>query len=190
MAASEVNMDCQPISHLDDMRNERQLQPLIASLLEVLKTEIDLQRELQHFLEYERRFLRRPDANQLLENTKNKEQLLCKAMTLEDVITGILGSISRLELFPGHRITLSDLSSFAAPPLQGELQACRNLLTPLVTKNRELNEGNRDMIDTLLHLVNNSMRVITNLMTADSDYLGTGERNPTRMAGTVVCLKG
>jgi hypothetical protein len=34
------------------------------------------------------------------------------------------------------------------------------------------------------------MRIITNLMIADSDYLGTGERNPALMAGAVVCLKG
>lgn len=184
-------MNYQPIPLAPDIHKERQIEPLIASLVDVLKTEIDLQRELQHFLEDESLFLRRrPEADQLLENNKNKEKLLCRAMTLEDVIAQLLGSISRLELLPGHRITLSDLTSFAPPPLQGELQTCRNILTPLVTKNRELNEGNRDVIDTLLQLVNNSMRVISNLMTADSDYVGTGGRNPARMAGTMVCLKG
>jgi hypothetical protein len=189
-SAAEVNMDCQSIPVSGDISGGRQLPPLIESLLEVLRTEIELQQELQRFLVEERRFLQRPDADRLLRNNKSKEQLLLKAMTLEEVMSAILKSISRLSVLPGHRITLSALSSLAPPTLRTELQMCQSQLTPLVAKNRELNEENRDVLETLLHLVNNSMRIITNLMTADSDYLGTGEHSPARMAGAVVCLKG
>ena len=89
-----------------------------------------------------------------------------------------------------QHITLSDLSAYATPPLQAELQNCRKLLASLVMNNRELNLNNRDLLDMLLRLVNNSMRVITNLMSADSDYIGSGQRNPARMTGAVLCMKG
>jgi hypothetical protein len=190
MAAQEVSMDCRPVSDSGDGCPERELQPLIESLLAVLKTEIDVQRELRHTLEEEHRFLRISDANQLLKNNVTKERLLLKAMTLEDGIAAILKNISRLNAFPGERLTLSALSSVVAPPLQEELRTCRNILTPLVKENRDLNEGNRDVLDTLIRLVNNSMRIITNAMTADSGYLGTGARNPALMTGAVLCLKG
>ena len=183
-------MNCQPIPAYQDVRGERQLQWLVESLLLVLKNEIDLQQELQLALEEERRILRRSDSIKLLQSNKTKETLLMKAMMLDEVIAEIVKKISRMADLREQRITLSELSAFAAPPLRAELHSCRKLLASLVMTNRELNDRNRDLLDMLLHLVNNSMRVITNLITADSDYLGTGERNQARMAGAVVCLKG
>jgi hypothetical protein len=190
MPAQEVNMDCRAISDSDDLQSGQELQPLIESLLAVLKTEIDLQRELQHILEEEHRILRKSDTNQLLRNNASKERLLLTSGTLEEGIAGILKSISRLNVIPRGRITLTALCSLVAPPLQEELRQCGNLLTPLVKKNRELNEGNRDVLDMLIRLVNNSMQVIANVMTAHSPYLGTGARNPASLTGAVLCLKG
>jgi hypothetical protein len=183
-------MDCQSIPAYQDVYSERQFQSLVESLLMVLKNEIDLQQELQHSLEEERRVLRKPDSIQLLQSNTKKEELLLKAMMLDQVIAEIVKKISRMVTFREQRITLSELSAFATPPLRAELHSCRKLLASLVMNNRELNERNRDLLDMLLHLVNNSMRVITNLITANSDYLETGERNQARMTGTVLCLKG
>jgi hypothetical protein len=59
-----------------------------------------------------------------------------------------------------------------------------------VMNNRALNEKNRDLLEMLLRLVNNSMRVITNLISADSDYIGSGERKTAHMTGAVFCMKG
>lgn len=190
MPASEVNMECQSIPICQDIRSERQLQPLIESLLAALKNEVELQRELRQSLEEERHILRSPDSSQLLQNNKKKESLLLKAMTLDEVIAGIVKRISWMVPSQEQQITLSVLSTFANPPLQAELQTCRKLLASLVMNNRELNERNRDLLDMLLHLVNNSMRVITNLITANFDYVGTGKRNHARMAGSVLCMKG
>jgi hypothetical protein len=190
MPAWEVNMDCQSIPAYQDVHNERQLQSLVESLLMVLKNEIDLQQELQHSLEEERRVLQRPDPSRLLQSNSKKENLLLKAMMLDKVIAEIVKKISRMVSIQEQRITLSELSTYATPPLRAELHSCRKLLASLVMNNRELNERNRDLLDMLLHLVNNSMRVITNLMTANSDYLGTGARNQARMTGAVFCLKG
>lgn len=183
-------MDCQSIPAYQDVHSERQLQSLVESLLMVLKNEIDLQQELQHSLEEERRVLQRPDSITLLQSNTTKENLLLKAMMLDRVIAEIVKKISRIATLQEQRITLSELSTFATPPLQAELHSCRKLLASLVMNNRELNERNRDLLDMLLHLVNNSMRVITNLITANSDYIGTGERNQARMTGAVLCLKG
>ncbi len=183
-------MNCQSIPAYQDVHSERQLQSLVESLLMVLKNEIDLQQELQHALEEERRILQCSDSIKLLQSNKTKETLLLKAMMLDEVIAEIVKKISRMVALREQRITLSELSAFATPPLRTELHSCRKLLASLVMNNRELNERNRDLLDMLLHLVNNSMRVITNLITANSDYLGTGERNQARMTGAVVCLKG
>ncbi len=190
MPFREVTMDCQSIPAYHDVRDERQIQPLIESLLSVLKTEIDLQKELQCSLEEERCVLKRPDSNQLLTSNAKKETILLKAMMLDEVIADIVKQISQTANIQEQQITLSDLSAYAPPPLQTELQKCRKLLASLVMNNRELNENNRDLLDMLLRLVNNSMRVITNLMSADSDYISSGQRNPARMTGTVVCMKG
>jgi flagellar biosynthesis/type III secretory pathway chaperone len=183
-------MDCQSIPAYHDGNDERQIQPLIESLLRALKTEIDLQKELQSVLEEECRVLKRPDSNQPLTTNAKKETILFKAMMFDEVIADIVKQISRTMNLRGQQITLSDLSAYASPSLQEELQKCRKHLALLVMNNRELNQSNRDLLDMLLRLVNNSMQVITNLMTADSDYLGTGARNPARMTGAVVCLKG
>ena len=189
MPSWEVNMDCQSIPANHDVCSERQIQPLVESLLRMLKTEIDLQKELQCALEEERRILKRPASHQVLQSNAKKESILLKAMMLDEVIADIVKKISQIVNFQ-KQITLSELLLFATPPLQVELQNCRKLLASLVMNNRELNERNRDLLDMLLHLVNNSMRVITNLMTANSDYLGTGERNQARMTGAVLCLEG
>ncbi len=183
-------MNCQSIPAYQDVPSERQLQSLVESLLMVLKNEIDLQQELHQALEEERRILQYSDSIKLLQSNKTKENLLLKAMMLDEVIAEIVKKISRMVALREQPITLSELSAFATPPLRVELHSCRKLLASLVMNNRELNERNRDLLDMLLHLVNNSMRVITNLITVNSDYLETGERNQTRMTGTVVCLKG
>jgi flagellar biosynthesis/type III secretory pathway chaperone len=183
-------MDCQSIPAYHDGNDERQIQPLIESLLSVLKSEIDLQKELRRSLEEERRLLRKPDSNQLLNNNTKKESILLKAMMLDEVIADIVKKISRIVNIREQPVTLSDLSGYATPPVQAELLSCRKLLASLVMKNRELNLNNRDLLDMLLRLVNNSMRVITNLMSADSDYIGSGQRNPARMTGAVLCMKG
>jgi hypothetical protein len=190
MPAWEVNMDCQSIPAFQVIHSERQLQTLVESLLMVLKEEIDLQQELQHSLEEERRVLQNPDSIRLLQNNTTKETLLLKAMMLDQVIAEIVKKISGMASLGGDRVTLSDISAGSTPPLQTELHSCRKLLASLVMSNRELNERNRDLLDMLLHLVNNSMRVITNLVAASSDYIGTGERNQARMTGAVLCMKG
>jgi hypothetical protein len=190
MPAWEVNMNCQSIPAYQDVHGEQQLQSLVESLLMVLKNEIELQQELQRSLEEERRILQNPDSVQLLQSNSTKETILLKAMMLDQVIAEIVKKISRMATPREQRMTLSELSVFATPPLRTELHTCRKLLASMVMNNRELNERNRDLLDMLLHLVNNSMRVITNLITANSDYVGTGKRNQSRMAGSVLCLKG
>jgi hypothetical protein len=183
-------MDCQSIPAFKVIHSERQLQSLVESLLMVLKEEIDLQQELQHSLEEEHRVLRNPDLPQLLQSSTTKETLLLQAVMLDQVIAGIVKEISGMASPGRDRITLSELSALSTPPLQAELHSCRRLLASLVMNNRELNERNRDLLDMLLHLVNNSMRVITNLVAASSDYISTGERNQARMTGAVLCMKG
>jgi flagellar biosynthesis/type III secretory pathway chaperone len=183
-------MDCQSIPAYHDVSDERQIQPLVESLLSVLKNEINLQKELRCSLEEERCLLRNPDSNQLLKSNAKKESILLKATMFDEVIADIVKKISQTVNIREQHVTLSDLSGYAPPPLQAELLKCRKLLASLVMKNRELNQNNRELLDMLLRLVNNSVRVITNLITADSDYLGTGARNPARMTGAVVCLKG
>ncbi len=183
-------MDSQSIPTYRDVSDERQIQPLIESLLSVLKNEIDLQKELRCSLEEERCLLKKPDSDQLLKSNAKKESILLKAMMFDEVITDIVKKISRTVNVREQRVTLSDLSGYAAPPLRVELQNCRGLLASLVMKNRELNLDNRNLLDMLLRLVNNSMRVITNLMSADADYIGSGQRNPVRMTGAVLRMKG
>jgi len=183
-------MGCQSIPAYQDVSGERQIQPLIESLLSALKTEIDLQEELQRSLEEERRILRRPDSDQLLQSNAKKENILLKAMMFDEITADIVEKISQIASMREQPITLSDLSAYATPPLQEELRNCRKLLASLVMNNRALNEENRDLLAMLLRLVNNSMRVITNLLNADSDYVGSGQRNTACMAGAVLCMRG
>lgn len=183
-------MDCQSIPAYHDVSDEREIQPLIESLLSVLKNEIDLQKELRCSLEEERRLLRNPDANQLLKSNAKKESIVLKATMFDEVIADIVNKISQTVNIREQHVTLSDLLGYAPPPLQAELQNCRKLLASLVLKNRELNMNNSELLDMLLRLVNNSVRVITNLMSVNSDYIGSGQRNPARMTGAVLCMKG
>ena len=182
-------MDCQSIPAYHDV-GEGQIQPLIESLLSVLRTEIDLQKELQGSLEEERQILKRPESGRLYDSNAKKENILLKAMMLDEVIADIVKKISLAANIRERRLTLSDLSAYASPPLQAELQRCRRLLASLVMNNREVNQNNRDLLDMLLRLVNNSIRVITNLMSADADYVGSGQLNTARMTGAVLCMKG
>jgi len=183
-------MDCQSIPAYHEVSDERQIQPLIESLLSVLKNEIDLQKELRCSLEEEHCLLRNPDANQLLKSNAKKESIVLKATMFDEVIADIVKKISQTVNIREQHVTLSDLSGYAPPPLQAELQNCRELLASLVLKNRELNMNNSELLDMLLRLVNNSVRIITNLMSANSDYIGSGQPNPARMTGAVLCMKG
>lgn len=183
-------MGYQSIPAYHDASGERQIQPLIESLLSALKTAIDLQKELRGSLEEERRVLRKPDSDQLLQSNAKKENILLEAMMFDEITADIVKKISQIANIREQPITLSHLSAYATPPLQAELQNCRKLLASLVMNNRELNQNNQDLLDMLLRLVNNSMRVITNLINADSDYIGSGQRNPACMTGAVLCMKG
>lgn len=179
-------MDQQAIP-VNDSRG--QIAPLIESLLTVLKTEIDLQRELQGSLDEEHRLLERPDADRLMQSTAQKETIILKVLMLEDVLSDIISKISCVAL-PGEEVTLAKISSLAPGPLQTELQVCREMLNSLVMTNRQLNEANRDLIDLSLTLVNNSLRVMTNLLAGGAGYAGTGESRAASLAGAVVCMEG
>jgi hypothetical protein len=190
LPAREVTMSSQSIPACHEVSSERLIQPLIESLLSALRSEIALQRELQCSLEEERCVLKRPGANQLLKSNEKKETILLKAMMVDEVITDIIKRIAQTVNSQEQLITLSDISVYATPPLQAELQNCRKLLASLAMNNRELNINNRELLDMLLRMVTNSMRVITNLMSADSEYIGSGQQSPTRMTGAVLCMRG
>jgi flagellar biosynthesis/type III secretory pathway chaperone len=170
------------------MNNE--LKPLYDSLLDVLKNEIEVYRELHKLFLNEGALLVKSSIDELYENSSKKETCVLKAKMLEEVRTNLAEKIFKLLDIDEKDINFSRLLSYGDDAQRQELTECQLSLRFLLMEINKLNKKNKLLLDSSLIYVQRSIDFINQLICPSSSYLSTGKLMSNNMNGRIVCWEG
>jgi flagellar biosynthesis/type III secretory pathway chaperone len=167
------------------------LHPLLDSLINLLKREIAIYRELQAAITHERIILMNPSLEKLLESNGKKETAIVKARMLEEGRFKIIKKIARVLDLDEKEINLSTVSSYADPDQEKELKECRSILSELLATNREMNQNNKELLDYSLHFLQGTVDFIHSLLSSGSAcYMPSGRMRPITRNGKILRTEG
>jgi flagellar biosynthesis/type III secretory pathway chaperone len=167
------------------------LYPLLDSLIDLLKREIAVYRELQTTITQERVILLKPSLDRILESNSKKETVLLKAKMLEEGRLKIVKKIAKMLDLEEKEINLSTLISYADHDQEKDLIECQSILHGLVAKNREMNQNNKGLLDYSLQFLQGSVDFIHSLMSsASACYMPSGKMRPIARNGKIVKTRG
>ncbi len=144
------------------------------SLIVTLKKEIDLFNELRDLLLSEREKLVRNSMEELSENNKMKEYLIREAGEFDKTRMNLVNRIIKLSGIDDDVKSLSSLISYADENHKMELIECQSLLRPLMKKVVELNESNKELLDSSIHYTRKSLNFLRELTSPSPTYMETG----------------
>jgi flagellar biosynthesis/type III secretory pathway chaperone len=167
------------------------LHPLLDSLINLLKREIAVYREIQAAIAHERIILMKPSLEKLLESNGKKETSIVKARMLEEGRFKIIKKIARVLDLDENQINLSTVSSYADTDQEKELKECRSILNELLASNREMNQNNKELLDYSLHFLQGTVDFIHSLLSSGSTcYMPTGRMRPISRNGKILRTEG
>lgn len=166
------------------------LNSLYDSLLSVLGKEIEVYRELHASIVQERKVLARPSVDELYESNSRKETCILKARMLDEVRMNIVKKIVKLHDIEEENVSLSTLFPYAGDDHRGKLKECQSALRSLMTNINGLNEENKNLLNTSLFYVRNSIDFINNLMFPGSAYMNTGQMKTCKTNGKILSREG
>lgn len=172
------------------METTKDLDALYDSLIDMLRREIEVYREIQEVIRSEKRILLKPSLEELHESNARKETWILKAKLLEEVRGNIVRQIARTLGLDAEKATLSVLLSGAGERHSGALRECQSTLGSLFQGIRDLNERNKVLIDTSLVFLKNSLGFINDLVSPRTGYLGTGRIKSASRNGKILSVEG
>jgi flagellar biosynthesis/type III secretory pathway chaperone len=176
---------------LQDIEMNNELKPLYDSLLDVLKNEIEVYRELHKLFLNERALLVKSSIDELYENSSKKETCVLKAKMLEEVRTNLAEKIFKvLNIDEERDINFSRLLFYGDDTQRQELTECQLGLRFLLMEINKLNKKNKLLLDSSLIYVQRSIDFINQLICPSSSYLSTGKLKSNNMNGRIVCWEG
>lgn len=165
--------------------------PLLDSLIHLLKREILVYRELQTTISQERAILLKPSLDRLLESNSKKETEILKAKMLEEGRLKVVGKIAKMLDLDEREINLTTLLSYVNHDQEKDIRECQSILNGLVTKSREMNQSNKELIDYSLHFLQGSVDFIYSLLSsASASYMSSGKMRPISSNGKIVHTEG
>jgi len=166
------------------------LKSLYDSLLYVLRSEIEIYRELHRLFVDEKALLVKSSIDELYENSSKKETCILKAKMLEEVRTNLVKKISKFLDIDEDNINFSILLSYGDDVQRRELIECQSSLRFLLIEIKELNKKNKLLLDSSLVYVQKSIDFINQLVCPTSSYLSTGKLKSNNMNGKILCWEG
>lgn len=167
------------------------LYPLLDSLIDLLKREIVVYRELQATITQERVILLKPSLDHILESNSKKETVLLKAKMLEEGRVKIVKKIAKMLDLEEREVNLTTLISYADREQEKDLKKCQSILHGLIAKNREINQNNKGLLDYSLQFLQGSVDFIHSLMSsASACYMPSGKMRPIARNGNIVKTRG
>ncbi len=168
-----------------------ELPALLDSLIILLKREIVIYRELQAAISHEKIILMKPSLERLLESNSKKETVILKAKMLEEGRLKLVKKIAKILDLEENEINLTVLCSYADPDQKKYLQECQSILGGLLTRSREMNRNNKELIDYSRHFLQGSIDFIHNLLSSNSAYyMPSGKMRPVARNGKIVQTEG
>ncbi len=174
-----------------NMALDTDVYPLLDPLIGLLKREISVYRQLQATIAHEKVILLKPSLERLLESNSKKETLILKAKMLEEGRLKLVGKIAKMLELEENEINLTTLLSYADHSQEKDLKECQSTLNGLLSKSREMNQNNRELLDYSLHFLQGSVDFIHSLFsTASACYMPSGKMRPLARNGKIVETKG
>lgn len=164
---------------------------LFVSLIDVLKKELSIYRELRDYLACEKEMLMKSASlAKINENNAVKENIILKSRILEEVRTNVLKKIARHLEIDDSEIRLMSLAGYA---VNEQRQVIENLKSDLVSIARDINRMNDDnkyLLDASINNVKGSLEFISSLIDRSGVYLGTGKINEISKNGRFLRTEG
>ena len=174
-----------------NMSLDMDLYPHLDSLIDLLKREIMVYKELQATIAHEKTILLKPSLERILESNSKKETVILKAKMLEEGRLKLVRKIARMLNLEDREINLTTLCSYADPLQEKELKQCQSILNGLLTKNKEMNKNNKELLDYSLHFLQGSVDFIHSLFSsASASYMPSGKMRPISHNGKILRTKG
>ncbi|TSA56181.1 MAG: flagellar protein FlgN [Planctomycetaceae bacterium] len=153
---------------------ENKILSTYSSLILTLREEINLFNELRNLLLSEREKLVRCSVEELNKNNETKERLIRKAGKFNKTRMNLVSKIVKLSGMNDDVKSLSSLILYADEDHKMELIECQSLLHPLMNTLVELNEGNKELLDSSIYYTQKSLDFLRELTSPSSTYMETG----------------
>lgn len=167
-----------------------ELDSLLASLLSVLRKEIEIYGELAQAIALEGAVLRKPSLESLHESNARKETCILKTRLLEEVRAKTVGRIACALGVDDRGLKLQTILSHAEGALSRDLRDCHRELRSLVGRIQEENSRNRGLLSASLAGVRSSYEFIGNLLGGGPTYLDSGELKRNGLSGRICSERG
>jgi len=174
-----------------NMSLDTDLYPHLDSLLDLLKREIVVYKELQATISHEKAILLKPSLERILESNSKKETVILKAKMLEEGRLKLVRKIAKMLDLEEREINLTTLCSYADPDQEKKLKECQSILNGLLAKNKEMNKNNKELLDYSLHFLQGSVDFIHSLFSsASASYMPSGKMRPISRNGKILRTEG
>ncbi|MBW2056217.1 MAG: flagellar protein FlgN [Deltaproteobacteria bacterium] len=162
---------------------------ILTDLSDLLARELEIYRSLLSLLQQERRIVVDCSIPELIQATKEKENLVLKIRILEQSRQAILQDLAgRMGLSPDE-LTLSALEARLEEPLAGRLRSLRSNLSAILRSIQEANEENRVFLQHSADFVRGSLALIRYLAVSSPKYAASGVLDGDRGGGRFLSEK-
>jgi hypothetical protein len=175
---------------LTDCREENSCDTIFISLIDVLKKELAIYRELKGFIVNEKKLLIKPSVTELCESNARKENIILKARMLEEARTNILKKIARNLDLKADEIKLATLASYAVIEQRQEIEEIRKKMAIISEEIKTSNEKNKELVGVSLANVKGSLDFISLAMSQVPVYLESGKIKSLQNNGKLLRTEG
>lgn len=164
---------------------------LFGSLIDVLKRELAVYRELKDFLVSEKEMLIKSAA--LIKINKNnavKENIILKARILGEARTNILKKIARNFDIDDSAIKLMSLANYAVIEKRQIIERLKKDLLVIAREIDVMNNENKYILDASLNNVKVSLEFVSSLLDRSGVYLGNGKIGEVKKNGRLLRTEG
>ena len=166
-------------------------QGLFTSLIDVLRKELAIYRELKNFLAMEKQsLLKSASLFSVNENNAVKENIILKARILEEVRTNVLKKIARNLDIDDSAIKLMSLAHYAVIEQRQTIEKLRNELSDVAQEVTKMNDENKYLLDASMNNIRISLDFISSLVDRSGIYLGNGRINEMGKNGRLLRTEG
>ncbi|MCC6277705.1 MAG: flagellar protein FlgN [Oligoflexia bacterium] len=156
------------------------------NLTVILEEEIKIHRSLLELVRHEREVLVRAQIEELESNNKLKESFIHKIRELES--NRILASeqLGKDLGMKAGAVRLLELAAKLAEPMSSRLRNIHSTLELLITRIRDLNSSNAELVQSSLRIVSGALGAIKDTLQPRQTYAPTGDIKKSEVAGHFV----
>lgn len=172
-------------------RSSGEFHVLAESLLDDLRQETAIYRELFHLIKKEREIIGNPSLEVLNANNSKKEAVLLKAKLCQQSREETLKQFKEILPVDHHsELTLSLISSYAEGDLKQRLLDCRKELYALIRVVKNHNDWNKRLLQDSISSIRATISFIQNLTSSPMNYMSSGQLQMALPNGKILNEEG